>query len=66
MLISKLIYNIYKKGNFKKFDNTTLSFDFTIKECLDTYISQDIENVGLKSWYEYIYINFKLGIKIHI
>jgi len=67
ILILKFIHKYYlkKKGNHLKFDNDTLSFDFTIKECNDkynyTYISQDIENVGLKSWYDiYIYTHIYL------
>jgi len=34
------------------FNDSVISINLSIKECNNSYLFQDIENIGIKSWYD--------------
>ncbi|OUM62869.1 hypothetical protein PIROE2DRAFT_10730 [Piromyces sp. E2] len=49
-----LIIKLQTFGNYKMFNDSVITIDLKIKECNNSFLYQDIENVGIKSWYSHL------------
>ncbi|ORX42624.1 hypothetical protein BCR36DRAFT_362122 [Piromyces finnis] len=47
----ELIISLQTFGNYIEFNNSKIEVGLTINECNDSYLYQDIENIGIKSCY---------------